>query len=52
MIENEVNSMDEQNIQREEYTPRPKWQVWLARAAAALLVIGIIGYYYFIAKPY
>ena len=44
--------MEEQNAPREEYIPRPKWQVWGARVALVLLIIGILGYYYFIAKPY
>ena len=43
--------MDEQNAEHEKYIPRPWWQVWGARIALVLLIIGIIGFYYFIAHP-
>lgn len=41
-----------QESQEEKYVPRPKWQVWTARAALVILIIGIILYYYWIAYPY
>ena len=41
--------MEEQILQEEvqqvPYVPRPKWQVWLARAALVIFVIGVILYY-------
>ena len=43
--------MDERNEEREEYIPRPAWQVWAARVALVIMIIGIIGWYYFIAHP-
>ena len=34
--------MEEHNEQiREEYVPRPVWQVWLARLALVILIVGI-----------
>ena len=45
----EVMVMDERNTQQEEqnvsYVPRPWWQVWGARIALAVFVIGLILYY-------
>ena len=43
--------MDEQTTPSKEYAPRPAWQVWGARIALVLLIIGILGYYRFIAYP-
>ena len=42
--------MDEQKDLQQEteqpvYTPRPKWQVWLARVALALFILLVIAYY-------
>ena len=40
--------MEEQILQEEvqqTYVPRPKWQVWLARVALVVFVIGVILYY-------
>ena len=40
--------MEEQILQEEvqqPYVPRPKWQVWLARVALVVFVIGVILYY-------
>ena len=44
--------MDEQNISKEEYIPRPRWQVWQARVGIAVVVIGHILYLLQIAHPY
>ena len=44
--------MDEQNISNEEYSPRPRWQVLLARIGLAVVVIGYILYLLQIAHPY
>ena len=45
----EVNHMDEQNYQEipqeEGYTPRPKWQVWGARVALVVFILGLVLYY-------
>lgn len=49
MIRNEVNGMEEQDIQEltpeEPYTPRPAWQVWGARIALVVFIVGLILYY-------
>ena len=41
--------MEEQDFQQEMpeegYTPRPKWQVWGARAALVIFILGLIMYY-------
>ena len=40
--------MDEQkDLQEQEsgYTPRPKWQVWLARVALAVFILLVLMYY-------
>ena len=45
----EVMVMDEQNTQQEvqeaPYVPRPWWQVWGARIALVVFIIGLILYY-------
>ena len=44
--------MDEKDFENvDSYIPRPRWQVWGARIALVVLVIGIIGWYYFLAHP-
>ena len=35
----------EQNTPEEEYTPRPAWQVWGARIALVIFILGLIMYY-------
>ena len=49
MIKNEVNVMEEQDILQEVpeegYTPRPLWQVWGARIALVVFILGLIMYY-------
>ena len=48
--------MDEKELQEEilpqeeGYKERPRWQVWAARAGLVIVIIGIILYYYQIAK--
>ena len=37
----EVKAMDEQNVQQP-YLPRPRWQVWTARAALVLFILFVI----------
>ena len=37
--------MEEQEIREEGYQPRPAWQVWAARIALAVFVLGVILYY-------
>ena len=41
--------MEEQDIQEltpeEPYAPRPKWQVWGARIALVVFILGLIMYY-------
>ena len=47
--------MEEERVETEEirqpvYQPRPMWQVWLARVAAAIMILGVILYYWHIAS--
>ena len=35
----------EQNIPEEEYSPRPRWQVWGARIVLVIFILGLIMYY-------
>lgn len=35
----------QQNIPEEEYVPRPLWQVWGARIALVIFILGLIMYY-------
>ena len=35
----------EQEVQEEAYVPRPRWQVWAARIALVVFIIGLIMYY-------
>lgn len=37
---------------KERYVPRPKWQLVLAWILLVLMVIGVAGYYYWIAYRY
>lgn len=52
----EVKIMDEQQKDMENenqesgYTPRPAWQVWMARIGLALFVLLVIMYYINIAR--
>lgn len=46
----EVSRMEEERLEAEteeapRYQPRPKWQVWLARAALFAFIIVLILYY-------
>lgn len=57
MNEMKDNQLDE--IQEEEtvssenvYTPRPRWQRIGAGILAAIMIIGVIGYYYWIMYKY
>ena len=36
--------MENENVNQEEYTPRPKWQVWLARIAVVILFVAFLLY--------
>ena len=35
----------EQEVQEEAYVPRPRWQVWAARIALVVFIIGLFMYY-------
>ena len=35
----------EQEVQEEGYSPRPWWQVWAARIALVVFILGLIMYY-------
>jgi len=46
--------MEEERIEMEEteqpaYQPRPAWQVWMARVAAGIVILGVSLYYWHIA---
>lgn len=44
--------MEDKELNRnEEYIPRPAWQIWAARVALVIMIIGIIGWLYNIAYP-
>lgn len=43
-------NMENEEI-REEYVPRPAWQVWLARVGLVIMVISIALWLYHIAFP-
>ena len=49
MIKVEVSTMEEeimeQEFQEEPYVPRPRWQVWGARIALVVFILGLIMYY-------
>ena len=48
MIKSEVNGMEEElleQMQEEPYVPRPLWQVWGARLALVIFILGLIMYY-------
>ncbi len=38
--------------EREEYTPRPKWQVWGARIGLVIMIIAVGCWLYSIANPF
>ena len=35
----------QQEVQEETYEPRPRWQVWGARIALVIFILGLIMYY-------
>lgn len=45
--EKEVNPMEHENQNQEvsQYTPRPAWQVWMARIGLVVFIIFLIFYY-------
>ena len=48
MIKVEVSTMEEEIMEQEvqeEYVPRPRWQVWGARIALVVFILGLIMYY-------
>ena len=49
MIKFEVSVMEEeileQEVPQEGYAPRPRWQVWAARIALVIFILGLIMYY-------
>lgn len=48
----EEEKMDAELRETESYKPRPKWQVALAWVLLALMVLGTVSYYYWIAHVY
>jgi len=46
----EVNIMDMENMEnipqeQQPYSPRPRWQVWMARVALAVFILLLVMYY-------
>ena len=37
---------------QEEYIPRPRWQIWGARAALVFVLIALALYYWSVANPF
>ncbi len=55
----EVNAMEQDRLQPKEqeepkkpYVPRPWWQVWGARLLLVLFIVGLLIYYFAIARRY
>ena len=46
--------MEERNpeVEQEEYIPRPRWQVWGARAALVVVLIAVALYFWSLANPF
>ena len=38
--------------EQEPYVPRPKWQIAMAWIGLAIMIVGILLYYYYIATKY
>ena len=50
---NEVSFMENEELEQQPeqgYTPRPAWQVWMARVALVIMLISIALYYWHIAS--
>ena len=44
--------MTMEELEREEYTPRPRWQVWGARIALVFVLGAVALYYWSIVHPF
>lgn len=42
----------ESELQKEEYIPRPRWQVWGARIALVFVLIAVALYYWSFFNPF
>ena len=42
----------ESELQKEEYIPRPQWQVWGARVALVFVLIAVALYYWSFFNPF
>lgn len=42
----------ESELQKEEYIPRPRWQVWGARVALVFMIIAVALYYWSFFNPF
>ena len=49
----EADAMEdfESELQKDEYIPRPKWQVWGARVALVVFILMLIAYYLILLCP-
>lgn len=43
---------EEAREEKPQYVPRPRWQILIAWILVILMVIGVAGYYYWIAHKY
>ena len=50
MEENDELKTTPEQEPRESYTPRPTWQVWLARIGLVIMIISVALYYWHIAS--
>ncbi len=44
-MENERNDLTEENLPEQGYTPRPRYQVWLARIGLAAFLALLVAFY-------
>ena len=42
----------ESELQKDEYIPRPRWQVWGARVALVFVIIAVALYYWSFFNPF
>ena len=43
--------MENEKLENQEgYTPRPMWQVWLARIGVGIMIVSVLLYYWHIAS--
>ena len=50
MDEERIDTPETPETEQEHYVPRPKYQIWAARIGLALVILGVILYYWHIAS--